>query len=393
MVGEKHLRREIGRTLGISISNDVWSWLESQGDVARVLNGQEHVIKVISNLRYAMLIFASEKIQPQYSAFISNAEPLQEQDARYSRDKVLWMLAARDAASDSEVESFRYHVLRQRLVEVFEIEQSLFAGLGESVSSSLPTWWLANIPLPSEPVERLLRMPEGALPSVFASSLSLGISTEQILEKCEWQLLAYAVPTSTSDVMEERKLPITTGTHLERLRELSIRLARQYRWTEAQATTFVLTGITPKRRSISVWTERNERLGGLSVIHVVADPAVSPKLVADSYLEERKQLLGTRHRDLSEKHLTLAVFVASQPPNSSWSERMARWNDNYGARGWTYSQVANFAHDGLQAQRRLLRSEEPIVGSTTSKARVYGMSGEISRDESEEAPHVAAGTQ
>ncbi len=196
MVGDKHLRREIGRTLGIPISNDVWSWLESQGDVARVLNGQEHVIKVISNLRYAMLIFASEKIQPQYSAFISNSEPLQDQDAGYSRDKVLWLLAARDAASDSEVESFRYDVLRQRLVEDVEIEQSLFAGLGESVSSSLPTWWLANIPLPSEPVERLLRMPEGALPSVFASSLSLGISTEQILEKCEWQFLAYAVPTS-----------------------------------------------------------------------------------------------------------------------------------------------------------------------------------------------------
>src|SRR5260370_9975082 len=373
MVGEKHLRRETGRTLGITISNDVWSWIERQGDVARVLNGQEHVIKVIGNLRNAMLTFAREKFQQQCSDFISNAQPLQEQDAEYSRDKVLWLLAARDAASDSEVESFRYHVLDQRLLEDVELEQSLFAGLGESVSSSLPTWWLANIPLPSEPVERLLRMPEGALPSVFASSLSLGISTEQILEKCEWQLLAYAVPTSTSDVMEERKLPITTGTHLERLRELSIRLARQYRWTEAQATTFVLTGITPKPRSISLWTRRTERLGGLSVIHVVADPAVSPKLVAYSDLEERKQLLGTRHRDLSEKHLTLAVFVASQPPNSSWSERMTRWNDNYGARGWTYSQVANFAHDGLQAQRRLLRSEEPIAGSTTRKERLYAI--------------------
>ena len=57
MVGEKHLRRETGRTLGITISNDVWSWIERQGDVARVLNGQEHVIKVIGNLRNAIDIF------------------------------------------------------------------------------------------------------------------------------------------------------------------------------------------------------------------------------------------------------------------------------------------------------------------------------------------------
>jgi hypothetical protein len=139
-----------------------------------------------------------------------------------------------------------------------------------------------------------------------------------------------------------------------------------------------------------MWTEHNERLPGLSVIHLAIDPGMSPKEVTESYLEARKSLLGTRHRDLSEKHLALAVFIAIQPLELSWPERMAQWNHLFASRGWGYSQVANFSHDCLQAQRRLLRSEAPIMGPTTSTGRAEQPSAGKQRSDSEEAHYVEA---
>jgi hypothetical protein len=144
---------------------------------------------------------------------------------------------------------------------------------------------------------------------------------------------------------------------------------------------------------IAAWTEHNQRLPGLSVIHLAVDPGMSPKEVTESYLEERKRLLGTRYRDLNEKHLTLAVFIAIQPSQLGWSERMAQWNHQYASEGWTYTQVANFSHDCLQAQRRLLRSEAPVMGPANSSRRAQRRSGGASGSDSEEARHVEARTK
>jgi hypothetical protein len=222
---------------------------------------------------------------------------------------------------------------------------------------------------------------------------SLTISAEDILDTSSWQLLAYGVPEVPVEIpgqLEERKIPSVDGGKLEQLRRLSVWLANQYGWTEAQATTFIVTGLPPLRLPITVRTEQKERLPGLSVIQLTVDPGVSPKEVADAYLEERKRLLGTRHRDLTEKHLALAVFVATQPPQRSWADRMVLWNKLSAGRGWGYTQVANFSHDCLQAQRRLLRSETPIVGTAQGGARAQSQSGGTSRDEAEEAGYVEA---
>jgi hypothetical protein len=145
------------------------------------------------------------------------------------------------------------------------------------------------------------------------------------------------------------------GGVLDRLRVLSERLAEAYRWTRAQATLFVLTGLPPLVASLTADPIAREDLPVLSRITLWIDPTLSPAEVAERYSAVRRWLLNEskeRQRDVTEKHARLALFAAEQPRQTTWAIRMAEWNRAHPE--WPYTEVSNFTRDCLQAQRRLV---------------------------------------
>ena len=168
----------------------------------------------------------------------------------------------------------------------------------------------------------------------------------------EWihiRFLIYREPGSD----EIKEIPTAIKGTLEALRQLSERLAKEYAWTEADATLFVLTNHPPEIRPLTS-TSQSRQLPALSRIVLTIDPALSPQEVAEHYRQIRQEIMPARHRDLSEKHLQLAAFSGTHPRLGTWQQKMVKWNSDHP--DWTYKEASNFAHDCLQARRRVLRS-------------------------------------
>ena len=160
--------------------------------------------------------------------------------------------------------------------------------------------------------------------------------------------LAYA----TADGKAHRSMPTAADGVLEELRLLSVQLARQFLWAESQATLFVLTGGVPLVNLVGTRVQFRAKLPVLSRITLTIDPTLSPREVADHYARVRRRFTGRRHREITGKHLRLALFAADKTKGSSSKQRMACWNDEHPQ--WSYSRVTNFARDCAQARRRLL---------------------------------------
>ena len=140
---------------------------------------------------------------------------------------------------------------------------------------------------------------------------------------------------------------------LERLRQISDRLSRRYRWQEAQATIFVLTGRTPLVPPAEAKIERE-------AIVLTVDPSLTPRQVADRYRQFRKDILGGgRIKALSLKHLRLAAFDADRPSQETWKKKMDAWNRSAPEEEWRYKNDGRFKRDCLQAKRRLLAPLPP----------------------------------
>ncbi|HEV2582222.1 MAG TPA: hypothetical protein VGT44_15305, partial [Ktedonobacteraceae bacterium] len=151
-----------------------------------------------------------------------------------------------------------------------------------------------------------------------------------------------------------RSIPTADGGVLERLRRLSDRLAEKYKWQHGQATAFVLTGGVPLISPIIITVSTNSR-PLFSRIMLDVDPALSPKELILYYRRNRRKTLTARHRNLSEKHMQLALFDSRRPKAETWVIKMDEWNKIHQTE-WRYKKVSNFAHDCKQARRRLLRS-------------------------------------
>ena len=166
----------------------------------------------------------------------------------------------------------------------------------------------------------------------------------------EVEILFYASPED----QWVRRIPVRHRGTLDGLRLVSNSLARRYSWKEAQATNFVLTGISPSLSSSR---------GGIrmvlsqlisSRITMEIDPTLTPGEVAQRYKDLRAPLAGARFRSMSEKRLRLAKFHGGhKPEGTTWTTLMTRWNHGEG-RDWRYDRFEAFVRDCKQAWERLM---------------------------------------
>jgi hypothetical protein len=161
--------------------------------------------------------------------------------------------------------------------------------------------------------------------------------------------LAYIKPPS----QWVHRVVINKNSTLGRLKHL----ANKYQgfWKEAGAVHFILTGIAYPISPAKVGAKINSF--GLNRVSLEVSPHLPGSKVMELYLEERKKLLmlsGNRQeksRTLTEKHVSLAVFVVEEM--GSWAMKLRKWNRKYPQ--WAYPQTARstFARDCRMAYKRL----------------------------------------
>ncbi len=330
------------------LCEEEWEDLVHDHYVAELLEGTLSCSEVADRVRHLRQVYG----QRGMSRDRSPRKP-SKQDKEPENLKVLSLLVAEEAAQDMGVQAFRTKVLGGQYLSLHEVSNWIKEKAGKD---GLPTWWLMNVPLPSNEIhydeittltsERVfqhhieLHIPQLPLP--------LGIDVP--LSECvTFRFLCYREPGS-DDIKE---IPTTFNGISEDLRQLSERLAEEYAWTAADATLFILTNTAPEIRPLTS-TSQSRQLPALSRIVLTIDPALSPQEVAEHYRQLRQEIMPARHRDLSEKHLQLAAFSGTHPRLGTWQQKMMEWNSIY--RDWAYKEASNFAHDCLQARRRVLRS-------------------------------------
>lgn len=251
-------------------------------------------------------------------------------------------LFAVEAAEWPEVQAFRRDELGDELLEFDEIEGWVREHAGEA--SELTHW--VTLPVSTSAV----RSAEGAAPDDPPAQVEIpGLHQEGRLG-VSWKIetLEYPVPGDRW----ARVIPVSAGTTLDRLRRLSERLARAFSWSRAQATVFVLTGQTPLVRTLSVSFRGSTSAPATTRITMQIDPATPASEVAQAYRRIKQRLTPSKTKTVSEKHATLAAFVATCD-EERWAERMRAWNERYP--DWRYEYESNFRRDAHQAQQRLLR--------------------------------------
>ena len=207
--------------------------------------------------------------------------------------------------------------------------------------------WITKQASVDGPASRYLRIPipDGYVPvrcdGLILTEPRLTISETTSATQIEMDLLSYALP----DDQWVRRVPVRHGGTLGGLRVVSNSLARQFSWQEAQATNFVLTGISPLLSSSrgGIRMVLNQPIS--SRITMEIDPTLTPGEVAQRYKNLRAPWVGARFRSMSEKHLRLAKFYGGhKPEGTTWTTLMTRWNHGEG-RDWKYDRFETFARD------------------------------------------------
>jgi hypothetical protein len=246
---------------------------------------------------------------------------------------------ADDADGDEDVSAFRKrHLPDGDVMPLDSIQQWIQQKVDEQsrnvylVSLAVPTGWSRGDPMP-------------------AAGSGLRYSA---------QTLEYLAPGK--DGLRLRRVVVAPGGTLATLLDLATSLAAVHGWEVSQATTWLLTGISPLVGLIRI-TEKDppirhgEWRAWSQRVVLTVHPAATPKEVADAYRTTRDGLgiaesYGKRRiRSLSLKHLTLATFLAQR--EGTWQEKMAAWNREHGKLG-TYSQPSNFRRDARLARTRVL---------------------------------------
>jgi hypothetical protein len=139
------------------------------------------------------------------------------------------------------------------------------------------------------------------------------------------------------------------GSVLDRLRLLSISLADSFGWDYDQASTFVMTGLTPTTPAVRTKTVGGNPISSTKRIILDIDPLVEPRELNRRY---KKALADANVRvKVTKKQRRLAVFVCDSPDNE-WATLMSDWNEKFPRDA--YDDVSRFQRETVAARRMLL---------------------------------------
>jgi hypothetical protein len=140
------------------------------------------------------------------------------------------------------------------------------------------------------------------------------------------------------------------GRPLDRLRQISERLAAFYGWDPADAATYVLAGTAPQVRAIEGRVQLKFPLPARARIILTIDPTSTPAEVVAAYSRLRTQQFG-RVRRLRAKHAELAVFTIRHAA-LTLDEQLTKWNSSMPRKRYRFRSV--FKREAERARRSLV---------------------------------------
>ena len=330
-----------------------WNLIVDEGDVQRVLSGEMPFTQLLKKAEDNLYLVGWGSIgglrEEGYARPMLSLQDVAKSAKQYPlRQVVISHLIAIKAANETGVQHFRNTGLNDELLVWEQMEMWISKQYLIEKETRVPTKWLSVIPLPAEEAARILH-----------ASLNKSLETEPPIT-VTIPAKQVGIPFTNSEALEfyspgdkrVRTLPTPSGGYMEQLEQLSKRLAEQYPWTRAQATIFVLTGLSPLVRPITHSFQDNVELPANSHITLTIDPFVAPEEVAEHYRKYRRSIVESRQREMSDKHLMLALFAATRTEDETWVRGMEEWNQEHPE--WAYKEHRNFSRDAIQASRRLL---------------------------------------
>jgi hypothetical protein len=316
------LRRQVEGELGRPLPDETWTRITAESDLRHVQPGSAAYRELVAHasrpdaVAHAAVVESAERFRVPFrhgaQLILPPLHVEQVASAPLSREEALSHLVAQDADMEPAVTAFRADPA---------------TGLAEGVIawSELTTWLYGHVDLSG----------------VVRSEEEPGFIDFLIPESSQY---AFRLPVPGPDSV------------LDRLGKLGESLRERYTWLPAQATVFVLTGQVPGIAVFSGSAGGFRRVPALYRITLTVDPTLAPREVGAIYRAMRTERLGAQHRDLTDKHLRLAVFAAQRKSGTTWAQSMEEWNTLVGPvhPDWIYRRATNFARDGAAARKRLL---------------------------------------
>jgi hypothetical protein len=354
---ESDLRTELRRRLGPRFSAALWDLLVDLGFVAEVVVVGAMDLDQLED--HARRILAAGTASPEHRVPApAPSEPRRGQERAWA----LSQLVAAHAHHDPDVIAFRHKYLRDALVEW----------------ANLDTWITARAKLDGEPTTDLtIALPASTISDPDADELDISPPLARVRPyRVATRVLAYAL----SEDNWVRRMAVAADGALDRLRVLAEALSKAYGWTPAQASIFVVCGVTPFIATVRttrssakiryhadlVWARR---------ITLDIDPAATPQQVLDAFQHARRQQGLAQLRPLTPKHIRLAAFAGAEHADKPWAERLRLWNTSFPE--WHYAEQSNFRRDAIRAEARILYPGR-YRGSTPLRERRHNQPTEAS---------------
>jgi hypothetical protein len=334
MMRESDLRTQLQHRLGTRFSAALWDLLVDLDFVAEVLVFGALDLDQLEDRARRILAAGTQSAEHRVPA-PAPREPRLGQERAWA----LSQLVAAHAHHDLDVIAFRHKYLGDALVEWADLD----------------TWITARAKLDGEPTTDVtIALPASVLSDPDADELHISRSLEGVRPaRVATRRLDYALPED--DWI--RRVAVTADGALDRLRVLADALAKAYSWTPAQASIFVLSGVTPFIATVRVTrssakVRHHADLDWARRITLDIDPAATPKQVLDAFQHARRQQGVAQLRPLTLKHLRLAAFARAEQADKPWAERLRLWNTRFPE--WHYPEQSNFRRDAIRAEAHIL---------------------------------------
>lgn len=330
---EEELENYVRKQLRHSLSATVWSMLLRDGYVDDVLVGAEGP---------DWLVERGREILDSRVPVESPAESADEHGPSVGQERVwaLSQLVAHRAAADPMVVAFRTKYLPDGLIPRTEVER----------------WIRGHVESEGERASDVtFTIPEGITHDWIGPTVTFNPPVAEITGSVSFsgRVLAYALPGDAA----VRRCFVKADGIPDQLSKLGESLADAFGWQPAQATVFILTGVTPMISIVRVSSpafkvRHNVDLDWARRIKLDIDPAATPQEVLDAFKQARSEHTTAKRRSMTSKHLRLAAFACAQHADKPWTERHRLWNEQFPE--WSYPEQSNFRRDAAQARDRLL---------------------------------------
>jgi hypothetical protein len=330
---DTELRTALQRRLGSRFHQGLWDYLLDRGFVDEVLDGASDLDQLVEEA-HRILTAGAPSAEQQVPAPAPR-------DPRLGQERAwaLSQLVAAHAHHDPDVIAFRHKYLGDALVEWADLD----------------TWLTAQAKLDGQPTTDLtIALPTSAISDPDADDLHLSPPLARVRPaRVATRRVDYALPGDDW----VRRVAVTAEGALDRLQVLTEALAKAYGWTPAQASIFVLCGVTPFIATVRVTRSsakirHREDLVWARRITLDVDPAATPEQVLDAFQHARRQQGVAQLRPLTLKHLRLAAFAGADHADKPWAERLRLWNTSFPE--WHYAEQSNFRRDAIRAEARIL---------------------------------------